>query len=118
LLRCEPLRSGPEQLPAPGARLPGFGVAAATPPRRLELEGSHRFSTYRLVFVLYPLEPAGCRLRAETWAAFPGRGGRIYRALVIGMRGHVLVVLAILAAVGRASRAGTEGPAHPGASGR
>jgi hypothetical protein len=51
------------------------------------------------VFTLEPLEGARCQLRAETRAAFPGLAGRGYRALVIVTRGHLLVVLSMLAAV-------------------
>jgi len=41
------------------------------------------------------------RVRAETRAEFPGLQGSVYRALVIGTRGHVLVTRRILAAVQR-----------------
>jgi hypothetical protein len=40
-------------------------------------------------------------LCAETRAAFPGIGGRVYRGLVIGTGGHVLVVRGLLRAARR-----------------
>jgi hypothetical protein len=101
LLGCEPSRRGDSSPSVPGATLPGFRVTAAEPGRQLALEGRHRFSRYRLVFVLDPVDDARCRLRAETWAAFPGLAGRAYRALVVGTHGHVLVVCLILALVCR-----------------
>jgi hypothetical protein len=104
LLGCEPARRSGQPLTTAGATLPGFQVAAAEPGRLLDLEGRHRFSRYRLVFVLDPVDDARCRLRAETWAAFPGPAGRAYRALVVGTHGHVLVVRLILALVCRRAR--------------
>jgi hypothetical protein len=41
------------------------------------------------------------RLRAQTYADFPGVRGRIYRALVIGTRGHVLATNHVLRSVKR-----------------
>lgn len=83
----------------PGDSLPGFAVTESVPERRLALSGNHRFSRYALVFELDA--PTGtrapdCTLRAQTWAEFPGTSGRIYRALVIGSRGHRLVVHRLL----------------------
>jgi hypothetical protein len=40
--------------------------------------------------------PRRTRLRATTWAAFPGVAGTVYRALVIGTGGHRIVVRRIL----------------------
>lgn len=84
-----------------GATVPGFRVARAEPARELALEGSHRFSRYALVFRIDALGPERSRLRAETRAVFPGPHGRVYRALVIGTRGHVLAVRRMLAGVRR-----------------
>jgi hypothetical protein len=83
-----------------GSTLPGFVVARAVEPSVLALLGGHRFSRYALVFRIERVAD-GTRLRAETRAEFPGRKGRAYRALVIGTRGHVLVVRRILRAVKR-----------------
>ena len=64
-------------------------------PRRLALRGRHPFATYRLVYELDP-EADGVRLRALTFADFPGLRGRVYRALVIGSGGHRIVVRRML----------------------
>lgn len=101
LLGCaDTAASGPRPLAA-GSALPGFHVAAAMAPAELSLLGSHRFSNYALVFRLDELDGGRTRLRAETRAEFPGLHGRIYRALVIGTRMHVLVTRRILSAVQR-----------------
>ncbi len=67
----------------------------------LALEGQHRFSRYGLVFRLEETKDERTLLRAETRAEFPGLKGRVYRALVIGTRGHVMVVNRMLRAVRR-----------------
>jgi len=92
--------SGPRPL-AVGSAFTGFHVAAAEEPHELALAGSHRFSSYALVFRLEDLGAGRTRLHAETRAEFPGLKGRAYRALVIGARGHVLAIRRILAAVRR-----------------
>lgn len=51
---------------AEGSVFAGFRVVAAVPGRELVLQGSHRFSTYALVFRLDELAPGRSRLRAET----------------------------------------------------
>jgi Protein of unknown function (DUF2867) len=101
LLGCKPARGSGGDLAKVGTSLPGFRVAEADPQRTLALEGRHRFSRYRLVFVLEQLGEARCSVRAETWAEFPGVTGRVYRALVIGSHGHVLVVRSMLAGMRR-----------------
>ncbi len=90
--------AGPRPIAA-GSTFPGFRVSHAEPPSELALEGRHRFSRYRLVFRVDDLGPARSRLRAETRAVFPAAAGRLYRALVIGTRGHVLVVRRLLSSV-------------------
>jgi hypothetical protein len=90
--------SGPRPL-AKGSAFPGFHVEAAERPRQLALAGSHRFSVYALIFRLDDLGATHTRLRAETRAEFPGVKGSVYRALVIGTRGHVLATRRILGAV-------------------
>ena len=84
-------RSGDWSGDPTGATLPGFAVAEAGRPTRLELRGRHRFSSYALVFLI-----DGETVRAQTWAAFPGLQGRVYRALVIGTRAHRLLVRRLL----------------------
>lgn len=92
--------AGPRPL-AVGSTIPGFHVATADEPRELALRGRHRFSDYSLVFRLDDLGERGTRLRAETRAEFPGLRGSLYRALVIGTRGHVLVTRRLLGATRR-----------------
>jgi Protein of unknown function (DUF2867) len=74
----------------------GFVLDEARAPERFALKGRHPFAVYRWVFELDPLngvEPAGgTRLRALTWADFPGVHGKVYRALVIGTGGHRVAV--------------------------
>ena len=85
----------------PGGTVPGFVVARVIPPVALGLLGAHRFSRYALLFRIDELGDDRSRIRAETRAEFPGRRGRAYRALVIGTRGHVLVVRRLLRAIRR-----------------
>ncbi len=100
-LGCEDtVAAGPRPL-AEGAAIPGFHVEAAREPEVLSLLGAHRFSDYALVVRLEPVGEGRTRLRAETRAVFPGLRGSVYRALVIGTRGHVLVTNRILRAVKR-----------------
>lgn len=101
LLGCADIEgSGPRPL-APGSTVPGFHVAAAVAPVELALAGSHRFSTYALVFRLEDLGGGRTRIRAETRAEFPHLKGAVYRALVIGTRMHVLATRRILSGVKR-----------------
>jgi hypothetical protein len=87
--------SGPRPLGA-GSAFPGFRVEAAERPRELALVGGHRFSDYALIFRIDDLGGGRTRLRAETRAEFPGLSGRVYRALVIGTRGHVVATRRLL----------------------
>jgi hypothetical protein len=82
----------------------GFVLDEARPYDRFALRGRHPFAVYRLVFEL-DSESSGTRLRAVTWADFPGVHGKAYRALVIGTGGHRVVVRRMLKRV--ASRAGS-----------
>ena len=81
----------------------GFKLEEASPPHRLALRGRHLFAVYRLVFELDP-EHDGVRLRALTFAAFPGVHGKAYRALVIGSGGHRIVVRRMLKRVAAVAR--------------
>ena len=47
------------------------------------MRGRHRFARYSLVFLI-----DGERVRAQTYATFPGVKGRAYRALVISSGAH------------------------------
>jgi hypothetical protein len=72
----------------------GFVLDEARPPVRFALKGRHPFAVYRWVFELDTEagDPHRTRLRALTWADFPGVHGKIYRMLVIGTGGHRIAV--------------------------
>lgn len=70
----------------------GFVLDEARAPERFALKGRHPFAVYRWVFELDDEPAGGTRLRALTWAAFPGVHGKAYRALVIGTGGHRVAV--------------------------
>lgn len=111
-VRCDPASaSGPRPL-AEGSTMPGFRVAAAVPERELVLVGSHHFSSYALVFRLEQVDD-GIRVVAETRAAFPGAGGRLYRLLVIGSGGHAIGVRRLLRSVRRESEQRSGGNVQP-----
>ena len=80
----------------------GFALENAAPLERLALKGRHPFSVYKLVFDLADDGPQGTRLRASTWAAFPGVAGKLYHMLVIDSGGHRVVVRRMLQRVAAA----------------
>ena len=90
---------GPRPLEA-GSALPGFCVTEAAPGRRLILEGAHRFSSYRLDFLIVPAHDRSL-LHARSYAVFPGPHGAIYRMLVIDSRAHVFAVRHLLTGIAR-----------------
>ena len=103
LLGCtDTAPSGPRPL-ATGSALPGFHVEAAEPGRILALAGRHRFSDYALILRFEAANEGSTAVRAETRATFPGVKGGIYRALVIGTRGHILVTRRLLAGIKRSA---------------
>lgn len=89
-----------------GSTLPGFVISRVVKPAVIALCGQHRFSRYGLVFSLEETNDDHTLLRAETRAEFPGLTGRVYRALVIGTRGHVFAVNRILKAVKKRAERG------------
>jgi hypothetical protein len=101
LLGCHDVESSGVRPLATGSAFPGFHVEVAEPGRELALVGSHRFSDYALTFRFDELDGEKTRLRAETRADFPEFKGSVYRALVIGTRGHVLATNRMLSAVKR-----------------
>ncbi len=89
-----------------GSTIPGFVVTRSIRPAVLALMGQHRFSRYALIFSIVEKPSGLVVLGAQTRAVFPGRRGRVYRGLVIGTRGHVVVTSSILRSVRkRAERA-------------
>jgi hypothetical protein len=78
----------------------GFEVVGTDPPREIVLGGRHRFSTYRLVFRVDP-GADGSRLRALTYAEFPGLRGRAYRSALMLSTGHRRATEHMLATVAR-----------------
>lgn len=84
-----------------GSKIPGFVVTRSVRPAVLALMGQHRFSRYALIFTILE-KPSGLMLlSAQTRAEFPGRSGRLYRGLVIGSHGHVVVTTSLLRQVRR-----------------
>ena len=95
-----------------GSTIPGFIVTRSVRPAVLALMGRHRFSRYALIFSILEKPSGLVLLSAQTRAEFPGGRGRVYRGLVIGTRGHVIVTASILRAVRRrAERMGARPPA-------
>jgi hypothetical protein len=84
----------------------GFVLDDARPPMRFALKGRHPFAIYRWVFELDAEAPQRTRVRAATWANFPGLLGRVYRALVIGTGGHRVAVRWMLKRIAAESIAG------------
>ncbi len=85
----------------PGGTLPGFCVTRAIAPVMLALAGEHRFAKYAVVLRIDLLPGQRSCVKLETRAQFLGRRGSLYRAGVIGTRGHVLVVNRMLRAIKR-----------------
>jgi hypothetical protein len=83
-----------------------FAVVRSDAPFRLLLAGEHPFSRYELDFRLTALPDEQTRLVAVTRAAFPGARGRVYRVLVIGSRGHRLLVGRLLRGIRREAQDG------------
>ena len=81
-----------------------FEVERAERPALLSLAGRHRFSRYRLTFTLRTVGPGHTELTASTHAAFPGVGGRLYKAAVIDSRAHALIMKALLRRIAASAR--------------
>jgi hypothetical protein len=77
----------------------GFAVTPDEAEHRIRLAGRHRFSRYLLVLELTDGPAGQTVLTAKSRAAFPGPHGFVYRTLVVGSRGHVVVVGHMLRAV-------------------
>lgn len=101
---------------AVGSTMPAFRVAASERPRLWELEGAHRFSSYRLRFDVQDLGGGQSKLRASTYAAFPGLLGTGYRLMVIGSRGHRVAVRRMLGLVAQRAERPRPAVVSPGSS--
>ena len=96
----EPPRAEGQRPLVSGSAVPGFRAVEAHAARSLRLEGRHRFSVYRLEFLVDEAD-SGAVVRARSYAAFPGPQGAVYRALVISSHGHVLAMHRMLGAIAR-----------------
>jgi hypothetical protein len=83
---------------------PGFVLDRAKPHEEYALNGRHPFAVYRLVFELDEEGSQRTRVRALTWAEFPGIRGKIYRTLVITSGAHRIVVRRMLKRVAAEAR--------------
>jgi len=81
----------------------GFEVSESAPTESLSLVGRHRFARYMLAFELTDAPVGSTQLRAQTYAAFPGVRGCVYRVLVIGTRAHVVATNHVLRSIRRLS---------------
>ncbi len=89
---ADPAESNGLAVHALGAERPGFVVCEVVPPATYALSGRHRFARYQLVFRIEQRGSGESRLTAETFASFPGTGGRLYRTLLIDAKLHALVM--------------------------
>jgi len=87
-----------------GAERPGLVVREVVAPATWAAAGRHRFARYQVVFRIDP-RGTGSRLTAETYAAFTGTPGRVYRFAVLTLGPHTLVVRGVLAYVRRRAEA-------------
>jgi len=99
---AEVAASGPRPL-VEGSTLPGFRVVTIVPLTEIVLDGSHRFSTYRLTFRVDRVSSSESRLRAESRASFPGIAGESYRRVVVASGAHAILVRRLLSGVRRKS---------------
>ncbi len=93
----------------PGGTLPGFTVARAIAPVMLALDGEHRYAKYAVVFRIDLLPGQRSRVRLETRARFAPRRGRLYKAAVLGTRGHVIIVNRMLRSIKRRAERSVNG---------
>ncbi|MEO7197300.1 MAG: hypothetical protein ABIZ50_02400 [Solirubrobacterales bacterium] len=93
----------------PGGTLPGFTVSRAIAPVMLAMSGEHRYAKYAIVFRIDLLPGQRTCVRLETRAKFPPGKGRLYRAAVIGTRGHVVIVNRLLRSIKRRAERSANG---------
>ena len=105
LLKADPADSNGMASHALGAERPGFAVCEVVAPVTYALAGQHRFATYQLVFRIDQRGPGRSRLTAETFATFPGTGGRLYRMFLMDAKLHALVMWMMVRRVRRRAEA-------------
>lgn len=71
----------------------------------MTLEGRHHFASYRLILETYAHGGSSTELRVRSLADFRGASGQVYRALLMGTRGHVLAVRHLIRTVRRMAEA-------------
>jgi hypothetical protein len=101
-----------------GSTIVGFRIETSRPPQELGMAGRHRFSEYRLTFLIEPLDGGRSRVRALTHARFPGFHGDVYRTLVVRSRIHVLVTRHLLNGIAERAKRAAEHSAPPTTAGR
>lgn len=94
--RADPAESNGLASHVLGAERPGFAVVEVVPPATYALAGRHRFARYQVVFRIAARGAGQSRLTAETFASFPGAGGRLYRTILITAKSHALVMWTIV----------------------
>ena len=93
----------------PGGTLPGVCVTRAIAPVMLALAGEHKYAKYAVVFRIDLLPGQRSRVRLETRAQFAAGKGKLYRAAVVGTRGHILIVNRMLRSIKRRSERSVNG---------
>ena len=107
LLNADPADSNGLASHALGAERPGFAVCEVVAPVTYALAGQHRFATYQLVFRIDQRGPGSSRLTAETFAAFPGSGGRLYRMFLMDAKLHAFVMWVMVRRIRRRAERAT-----------
>ena len=105
LLGADPAASNGLASHVLGAERPGFAVCEVVPPITYALAGRHRFAIYQLVFRIDKRGQGLSRLTAETFAIFPGPGGRLYRMFLMDAKLHALVMWFLVRRVRRRAEA-------------
>jgi hypothetical protein len=75
-----------------GAERPGLVVCEVVTSTTLAARGRHRFAVYQIVFSVAPQSASSSVLTVETFAAFPGTLGQLYRRLVVDLGPHAVVM--------------------------
>ena len=83
----------------------GFRIADELEGESVTLEGRHHFASYRLILETYAHGGSSTELRVRSLADFRGASGQVYRALLMGTRGHVLAVRHLIRTVRRMAEA-------------